>query len=291
MPKLPVLKTAALAYRATYANGLALARMAWVWLLLIAVFLAAVIGSAVWLDNRAEAEDPTASAVLAALNPWGDALAFALVLAVFALFAPVAVAWHRLLLRNEATTSVLRLPLTRAIWMYCLFDIFVYGVLFLWEGLVNLLRDSLRDVSSLDLNAQDLGSHLLYAYVLLPGLSFTLILIATVTATRVLLWLPAIALGDDVGLRDIWAATRGNTWRLALGALLCAVVGLIVVGSISIGLTALEEAEVSKWWGVVMLSVILLIVCISVLVELAFLSLAYRHFFPERARREDPVSN
>lgn len=101
--------------------------------------------------------------------------------------------------------------------------------------------------------------------------------------TRLSILLPARALGQSVAARDAWQATHRSFWRLFCGSLL------------SMGLVMLPMAlyfGLGFGWaatrGVHVANAVLSSVCAIVggMVGVAFLSLAYRHFFGDRLRPE-----
>jgi predicted lipid-binding transport protein (Tim44 family) len=85
----------------------------------------------------------------------------------------------------------------------------------------------------------------------------------------------AIALGQsDISLGDVWAATRRNTWRMALGPLACIIL-LGIPGAIMFHLNGMNRLSAAA-----VLTLLDLISIIGGVVGVSFLSLAYRHFFP-----------
>lgn len=94
--------------------------------------------------------------------------------------------------------------------------------------------------------------------------------------TRLGLILPARALGSAVSARDVWQATRGSFWRLFWGGLLStglAMLPMLLYFAAGYGWTATRGVHVAN--------AVLSSVCSIVggMVGVAFLSLAYRHFF------------
>jgi hypothetical protein len=87
------------------------------------------------------------------------------------------------------------------------------------------------------------------------------------------LLLPAIALGaSDVSWRRVWKATQFNTWRIVIGAVLCAIPYMVAAAfwldldKLRIGF-ALEQ------------TVNFLSYAVLVIIEVSFLSFSYRWFF------------
>ena len=105
------------------------------------------------------------------------------------------------------------------------------------------------------------------------------ILTAKREAEPALAILVAVALGrSDIGLRDVWQATRRNTWRLALGPFACLVI-LALPGAITLRLGSMNRMSAA-----IVLTLLDLISIIGGVIGVSFLSLAYRHFFPGKPR-------
>ena len=91
--------------------------------------------------------------------------------------------------------------------------------------------------------------------------------------------LVAIALGrSDISLGNVWAAMRRNTWRLAMGPLVCLI--LLVIP----GLITLHLGTMNRLSAAVVLTLLDLISIIGGVIGVSFLSLAYEHFFPTKPR-------
>ena len=91
--------------------------------------------------------------------------------------------------------------------------------------------------------------------------------------------LVAVALGrSDISLGNVWEATRRNTWRLALGPLVCLILLALP------GLIVFRLGDMSRLSAAVVLTLLDLISIIGGVVGVSFLSLAYRHFFPMKPR-------
>src|SRR4051812_19313658 len=101
--RLPVLRTVSRAYRAPFDNVGTLVRVSWLWLVLMApiVFL---FGWLTW---------PWLVRALRGDQWWGTALLWADTAVRLPFLSSIAVAWHRLLLRNEHIRSNFYLRLDR----------------------------------------------------------------------------------------------------------------------------------------------------------------------------------
>src|SRR5215831_14570539 len=82
----------------------------------------------------------------------------------------------------------------------------------------------------------------------------------------------------DISLGNVWAATRRNTWRLAMGPLVCLI--LLVIP----GLITLHLGTMNRLSAAVVLTLLDLISIIAGVIGVSFLSLAYKHFFPTKPR-------
>jgi hypothetical protein len=97
--------------------------------------------------------------------------------------------------------------------------------------------------------------------------------------------LAAVALGrSDISLGVVWGATRRNTWRLAMGPLVCLI--LLVIP----GLVALRLGTMNRLSAAVVLTILDLVSIIGGVVGVGFLSLAYKHFFPTKPRIRVKIS-
>jgi hypothetical protein len=91
--------------------------------------------------------------------------------------------------------------------------------------------------------------------------------------------LVAVALGrSDVSLGDVWEATRRNTWRLALGPVVCLILFALP------GVIMFHLGGMNRLSAAVVLTVLDLISMVGGVVGVSFLSLAYRHFFSLKPR-------
>src|SRR5262249_39222770 len=82
----------------------------------------------------------------------------------------------------------------------------------------------------------------------------------------------------DISLGNVWAATRRNTWRLAMGPLVWLI--LLVIP----GLITLHLGTMNRLSAAVVLTLLDLISIIAGVIGVSFLSLAYKHFFPTKPR-------
>ena len=191
--------------------------------------------------------------------------------------ASVAVAWHRLLLRDERVGAGAYFRLDGLVVGYAIL-LFLIGLLPMVPQLV-AQSIAIPDPDAPDVSMSDLG--------LYGGLSFLLLVLSIIgllIAGRLSVILPARALGRaDFTLGKVWAATRKNSWRMFWGYVLCVVplgatVGMamiwyVISGASRLNFTIVWTALSLFWVAVGMIGV-------------GFLSLSYRHFFErDRAAR------
>jgi hypothetical protein len=200
-PRLPVWRTVGACYAIVARNLSQLVRISWLWLLIMLPAYAAVH----WLI-WSEAGQPESGIIAQALTMLPNVIELPAL-------ASIAVAWHRLVLREEGVNDAFYLRLDRAVWWYAL-------VLFVFLALaVGPFVSGAAPVLALPENPDGLWVVLMYVAA---GLAIALLVLP-----RVWLVLPAIALGEPLSLAGAWRATRGNTWRLAWAGLLCSLPPLV----------------------------------------------------------------
>lgn len=278
--KLPLLAMIADAYRTTWAHASSLGLVLAVWGTTVFVTLFAVN----WLLWRAPDD-------LSFLGGFSGVVAP--LVASVVIGASAAVVWHRLLLNGEriAASRVYRIDGNvlryAGLVLALLVGTIVIGLLAAlgpFVGLISVFPDWWSDdaataagaetlssdfsASPLDIFAVLIGIHVLFAPLILVAVRLMLMLM-----------LPAIAIGArDVTLRSVWQRTRGNSWRLYFGS-----AATIAPAHISafIGNTSAEDRLLSS----VSAATFELIWLVAGLVFVAFMSLAYRHFFPDALAR------
>jgi hypothetical protein len=251
-PKLPFWRTVGACYAIVFRNFGQLLRIGWLWLLI----MLPVYAAAEWLASRWQG------------NQIGDFLLSMLpsVLEVPAL-ASIAVAWHRLVLRQERVQGAVYLRLDRLVWWYAMilliFIVVTVGPFLC--GMVAVLPENPSNPSTLLSVAQ-----------IFAGIAVGLA-IGALVLPRLSLVLPAGALGERLTLGEAWHATRGNTWRLAWASLLCSLPPLI-------------PAAVLLWYvegstpavSMIGRTVYSLAYVLFVAIAVTLLSVAYRHFVERR---------
>ena len=200
LSKLPFWRTVGACYATVFGNFGELLRISWLWLLI----MLPVYAAAEWLDARSQG-DQIGDFLLSMLSS---------VLEVPAL-ASIAVAWHRLVLRQERVQGAVYLRLDRVVWWYAMV---------LLAFIVVTVGPVLAGVAAV-LPEGSPGTLLLLVPIF-AGIGVGLG-IGVFVLPRLSLVLPAGALGERLTLGEAWRATRGNTWRLACASMLCSLPPLI----------------------------------------------------------------
>lgn len=266
--KLPLWRTIGQSYAVWFKNLPELVRIAWVWLLI----MTPIIGLFMWwqvpammelmLNARAGRPDP---------NPGMSALTQALNLIILMpVLSSIAVAWHRLLLRDEQVSGP-----------YLRFDALVigYAVLLLLISLLPSVPQYLGQVY-LALTQPPGATQINAGAIAVSTFGSILTIIGLFVACRLFMVLPAKALGRDISFGTAWAATRKNTWRLFWGYMFCLLPLALIGGGVGywLVLSQPDRAVLAGFW-----TVLTLLWALFGMVSVGFLSLAYRHFFEHPA--------
>jgi hypothetical protein len=250
LSKLPFWRTVGACYATVFGNFGELLRISWLWLLI----MLPVYAAAEWLDARSQG-DQIRDFLLSMLSS---------VLEVPAL-ASIAVAWHRLVLRQERVQGAVYLRLDRVVWWYAMV---------LLAFIVVTVGPVLAGVAAV-LPEGSPGTLLLLVPIF-AGIGVGLG-IGVFALPRLSLVLPAGALGEWLTLGEAWRATRGNTWRLACASMLCSLPPLIPFAVLlwHVDGSALALSIIGR-------TVYSLAYVLIVTIAVTLLSLAYRHFFGRR---------
>jgi hypothetical protein len=182
------------------------------------------------------------------------------------ILASVAVAWHRLLLRNEHVSGT-----------YLRFDGVVvgYGVMFFLISLLPAVPQYVGQIY-MSLTQPPGASHLDPVSLGITFVGSIVSIVAFFISGRLFLILPAKALErDDVTLGTVWEATKGNTWRMVWGYFFCLLPMGVIAGVIAFMMFSSDQSRTAIW------TVMTLVWVIFGMVSVGFLSLAYRHFFEQ----------
>jgi hypothetical protein len=194
----------------------------------------------------------------------------------------IAVAWHRFILLNERVTQKVYLRFDRVVWNY-----FTIGLLlFLITNLaliVGIIPALIAEIIPIKLTNQYIALGLWIFVLALTIISYSY-------ATRISLLLPAKALDEnDISIRTILHRTRGNTWRILFGTIICFAVIIpifITVGFLSslILKNSLQEEDLCVvFFTMTIMKTLMDFVMLLIIspIYLAFLSLSYRFFVNE----------
>ena len=261
-PKLPVLRTVREAYLGVITNFVLLLRISWVWALSIALFELIVRLFGIPLFKGSE--------------PQEDFVALAILCPPYALAgASIAVAWHRLLLRNERSPSRIYFRLDRLVWGYfavvliiiilglviaLLFLVFLLGLIFVGVVVLGVFGVVVPDIS---VTAGSIG-------MVAVSVAAT---IAMVLTSYLSILLPARALERTASFGEAWRSTRSNRWRIAIGTLLTWVPPLLLMELLS-EIASLVGISVSHWGWTATNTILAMLLAV---VYVGFLSYSYRH--------------
>jgi len=262
---LPFWRTVGQAYIIWASNLAQVIRISWLWLLLMTPVLFAIS----WFIAPSLSElTQAASAREVMPRPSGfDLLVQAIeTLVMLPMVASIAVAWHRLVLRDERVTGRAYLRLDRVV--------LVYAALLLLVKLLFTLPSYLNDMFAGTVTDAETMS------TLLPNLLiFLLGIVGFYVVARLSVILPARALErDDITLGRVWEETRGNGWKLFWGYILCTIPILAVAGAGGWWLLTLDESRSVLAIGSVLF---MYISSLSMLIAVGFLSLTYRYLLEE----------
>jgi hypothetical protein len=191
----------------------------------------------------------------------------------------IAVAWHRHIILGEYPRFSGSNIATKNLWRYVGMAILV-GLIDMLPALVVALPMILLFSHTATAGAPRLMPAPLF--LLFP----LLILVGTAVMLRLILLLPARAVGDvGVTFKEMWNRTRGNTWRIFWGLAACTLPPILVaeIGFVAsfgfLGLRALASGEFVGF-GVVASAMLFGIFYLLILpIGIGFLSHSYGHFF------------
>jgi hypothetical protein len=265
--KLPLWRTIGQAYAVWGGNLPDLVRVCWLWMLLMAPVYAYL---AWWQAPRAMELMRAVRFGQPFVDP--DPLLTMLTQIVGKLvglpaLASIAVAWHRLLLKDEHPGAGVYLRLDGIVAGYAVLAFFV-GLLTGAPGYFNSLAQIITGTSATARNA------------LAGGVQF-LAGVGTITAlfvaARLSLALPGKALGrDDITFGAAWRVSKGNTWRMLWAYFFCILPLMVLGGAMTYWLFQPDHDRAA-------LTLVALVVSpLSFplgMISVGMLSLSYRHFF------------
>jgi len=272
-PKLPVWSTVGNAYLIWARNLPELLRMSWLWLIVYTP-LAYLFWwySQPYFIASMQAIHPHRSNLTPVLN---QALGLLGNLITLPMLASIAVGWHRLLLRAERSNTARYLRFDRIVVAYAI----VSFLCLLLPQAPSFLQQTFRYLMQGDDLGPEATANLRAAIAYIQFLASIATIGIWYAATRLTVYLPGKALDrQDITLARVWRTTRDNGWRLFFGHLLAILpIFLLVIPYVRI--TRAHGSRLSNTAASVAISVVDIL---SGMIAIAFLSLAYRHFFEEQ---------
>jgi len=270
-PKLPLWRTIGQAYAVWARNFPDLIRTVWVWMLLMAPVLAIILW---WQEPRLVEMMQAARAGERFADPNPVLTVVTQIISqviVLPALASVAVAWHRLLLRDEHPGPGVYLRLDSIVVGYAILAFWI-GVIGLGPSYVSRMFQSVTATS-----ASIPGG----AALVVQSLAGLVSIITFFIVARLSLALPGIALGrDDVTLATAWRTSKRNIWRMFWAYFLC----ILPWGAISAGISYWLFLPDNGRAGVTLVWVVMGLLWIPIgMISVGLLSLAYRHFFERSA--------
>jgi hypothetical protein len=268
--KLPLWRTIGQAYAMWASRSGDLVRCCWLWMLV----MAPIMGIWHWLETPRLIEMLESVRARERFSDPNPMLSLAMQIAASLVMLPaltsVAVAWHRLLLREEHPDAAY-LRFDGVVVGYAVLA-FLIGLITLGPGYVSALLQIATGTSA---TMQDSGA------VAVQSVAGLVTLVGFFIVTRLSLALPARALGrHDVTLGTAWAVTKHNTWRMAWAYAFCLLPWMAVGAVESYWLLHSDFDRMSL--TLVLLARNLLGIPFG-MISVGMLSVAYRHFF-ESAR-------
>ncbi|MBI4275573.1 MAG: hypothetical protein HY659_12830 [Rhizobiales bacterium] len=260
--KLPFWRTVGHSYALWLRNFPELIRFAWLWLAVMVPVFAVLM----WWQAPLFAELIQAAGTNRQVSNPGFLLLIQVIstVAMLPILSSLAVAWHRLLLRDERVASSIYLRLDRVVIGYA-------GLLFITGVMASAPQYASQLYDAIFLEADVTES------TVISILGFIGSIIGLFIAGRLFMVLPARALDrTEITFADAWSATRRNGWRLFFGYFLCILPIGVFAGLVSLKLVTLNASQlvVVALWVAVSVAEIL-----GGLIAVGFLSLAYRYFF------------
>ena len=269
--KLPLWRTIGQAYAVWMRNFPDLVRTCWPWMLLMAPVLAIwawwQVPHVAEFVQAARAGQPIAER--SRLLPMVTQIVGQVIM--LPALASVAVAWHRLLLRDEYPGPGVYLRLDSIV--------AGYAILAFWIGMITLaptyVSTMFQIITGTSATMRDVAA------LVVQGLASLASIIGFFIVARLSLALPGIALGrDDITLGTAWRVSRGNTWRMFWAYFFCILPFKAIIGAAGYWLfwPAHNQITVTVIW------VVMDLLWIPVgMISVGMLSLAYRHFFERGA--------
>ncbi|MGB7099727.1 MAG: hypothetical protein WBD95_13310 [Xanthobacteraceae bacterium] len=261
--KLPVFRTVGQAYALWMQNFSDLIRICGFWMVLMAPVL--LIWNRMQSAHLAELVD-----IFNSGQPFVDPNPVLTALQVLAgrlimlpPLASAAVAWHRLLLRDEHPVGTY-LRLDGTVGSYAILA-FLIGMIITAPSSMTFLLPNAGPASGTS------------TVIIVQALANIVTIVGIFIVPRLSLALPGIALGrTDVTIAAAWRVSKRNTWRMVWACLFCILPWGAVGGAMSYWLVQPGNNRVA----VMLVSVVIGLLWIPAgMISVGMLSLAYRHFF------------
>ena len=224
-----------------------------------------------------------AQATLAA-SPWITLAVVYLPPAVFFLsMLSIAVGWHRLVLLNEKPAG-LYLKLDRQVGRYIL-ALMAMGLV-IWLITIALAIPAIPALYFL--LGTDPAKWTSVGITAAAAIGIAVYMALVLVASRIVIALPARAIGQRMKFREALAVTRGNSWRILGGTLLIAVPSVVLnaIMNLLLDFQVRMPSGDLNWLGIIgfllAMALALATLVALTLVSTSFLSRAYR-FFAERS--------
>ncbi|PKP77461.1 MAG: hypothetical protein CVT81_09295 [Alphaproteobacteria bacterium HGW-Alphaproteobacteria-3] len=208
--------------------------------------------------------------------PWAQIVPVILIGALASAIA--AVRWHRFVLLGDGSSPILRREDLQYLWttVKVLFFLFLFFVVVsAGGGIVIAVIAGAAAGAGDDGGFAELG---LLFLVLIPLVLVGYALMIGVTM-RLLLALPAVAVGADGGVIETWHATSGNTWRIAGYTLLIYIPMFVVFAILERLILGTTEAMTDNGGMVIAAMTVLLGIVLYLyflMTQITMLSVAYR---------------
>jgi hypothetical protein len=272
--KLPLFRTVGQAYALWTRNFSDLIRICWLWMLLMAPILAIWD----WWQAAQTAE------ILQGFHPgqpyvdphpvltWVSLLVSKLIM--LPAVASVAVAWHRLLLRDEHPSPGFYLRLDKVVAGYAILAFLIGLIITVPSAVIMVLPQVMAGG----------GGTTAVAVQFLVNVA---VIVAIFIVPRLSLVLPGIALGrEDATLATAWRVSKRNTWRMVWASFFC----LLPLIAISAAISSWLLLSSPNRAVVTLVSLVIGLLWIpGGMISVGMLSLAYRHFFEQRATSLDTL--
>jgi len=247
---LPFWRAVGASYMTVVRNLGQLARISWLWLVILLPVSAAVQWLIwPWTNEVAQREGGTTAELIGYLPD----------IIELPVLASIAVAWHRLVLHQERMHSAFYLRLDRLVLRYTLIVLAFFVLVLVPEVYaIFLLKDAVDNLLAVAAASINIAIVVLASIFVLPRFSLVL---------------PGIAVGENLSLAGAWRLTRRNTWRLAMATLACS---LPLVAPFAFLMWYFPRTTRTSMALTMTLNTLVYVLIVTVGVTL--LSLAYRHF-------------